>query len=145
VDAPVKRTTDQRGQQTQYDLEEYAQNAGDGKAKPVLDPSSQIWPPGAGDQGGKKANATTALRYVKAAIDAGLRVPDPWRLAAQAQKMSRGIVVDRTRLLEAIAEANATRARSARRRTASRTRACSAPLLRYGGANTTTTDWALFV
>jgi hypothetical protein len=147
VDAPVRNVTDPRAQQSQYDIGQYAQNAGDGKAKPVLETDSQIWPPGVGAQGKKgKVDATLAMRCAQAHMAAGLPCRDKWQLIANIQRLPRATVIDRMRLLEAIAEANATRARSARRRTAGRTRACSAPLLRYGGTNTASTaDWALFV
>ena len=60
--------------------------------------------------------------------------------------MRHAAVVNYTRLLEAVAQANVERARkinSHRRRTASRT--CSAPLLRYGSASDPTSDYALFI
>jgi hypothetical protein len=151
VDAPVRGVTDQRAQQSQYDLEEYGRNAGDAVAKPVLDTDSQIWAPGAGQQGGKKVSAVTALRYVQAVANAGLRVGDPYQLAAIAQRLPHAVIVDRTKLLEAIAQNNAARAHQARRqqRTAARPPVCGTPVFtRYGaigGAAGSVADYALHI
>jgi len=128
VEAPVNDTTDQRAQQSQYDIGEFGQNAGDSVAKPDLSTNSQIWAPGEG--GGtsdreeraasfnRKADAVAAVRYAEAYINSGLPYEDKWQLVAQAQQMRHATIVDRTRLLEAVAQANATRARSASRRLA---------------------------
>ena len=88
VDAPVRNVTDPRAQQSQYDIEQYAQNAGDGKAQPVLETDSQIWPPGVGAQGKKgKVDATLAMRCAQAHMAAGLPCRDKWQLIANIQRL----------------------------------------------------------
>jgi hypothetical protein len=116
VEAPVSDITDERAQASQYDLGEYADNAGDSIADPNLETDSQIWAPGEGDSGTKSANrkadGVAAVRYAEAVINAGLPFRDKWQLVAQAQTMRHATVVDRTRVLEAVVESNTKRSRS---------------------------------
>lgn len=116
VEAPVSDITDERAQASQYDLGEFADNAGDSIADPNLETDSQIWAPGEGDSGTKSANrkadGVAAVRYAEAVINAGLPFRDKWQLVAQAQTMRHATVVDRTRVLEAVVESNTKRSRS---------------------------------
>ena len=116
VEAPVSDITDADAQASQYDLGDFGSNAGDSIADPNLETSSQIWAPGEGNSGTKSANrkadAVAAVRYAEAYINAGLPHRDKWQLVAQAQTMRHAMVVDRTRVLEAVVESNAQRSRS---------------------------------
>ena len=112
VEAPVKNVTDADAQASQYDLGDYGHNAGDGVANPNLDTDSQIWAPAEGKSANRKADAVAAVRYAEAHIAAGLPCENKWNLIAQAQTLRHATVVDRTRLLEAVASSNVNRART---------------------------------
>lgn len=116
VETPVSDITDAEAQASQYDLGDFGSNAGDSIADPNLETDSQIWAPGEGDSGTKSANrkadAVAAVRYAEAYINAGLPHRDKWQLVAQAQTMRHAMVVDRTRVLEAVVEANTQRSRT---------------------------------
>lgn len=116
VEAPVKNVTDADAQASQYDLGDFGHNAGDGVADPDLTVDSQIWAPG--KEGNRKADAVAAVRYAEAYVNAGLPYDDKWKLIASAQTLRHATVVDRTRLLEAVVEANTQRSVQARRVTA---------------------------
>lgn len=106
VEAPVKNVTDADAQASQYDLSDFAHNAGDDIADPDLSTDSQFWAPGEGDkkEAHKKAGGVAAVRYAEAVIKAGLADEDErWKLARQAETMKEAVVIDRTRLLEAVA------------------------------------------
>lgn len=109
VEAPVKNVTDADAQASQYNLEDYGNNAGDDIANPNTETDSQIWAP---KEGNRKADGVAAVRYAEAYINAGLPCEDKWKLVAQAQTIRHATVVDRTRLLEYVAQTNATRART---------------------------------
>ncbi|QDH91728.1 hypothetical protein SEA_PHRAPPUCCINO_53 [Mycobacterium phage Phrappuccino] len=110
VEAPVANETDADAQASQYDLKDFAHNAGDDLADPELSSDSQIWAPGEGDKTAAKADGVAAVRYAEAVINAGLApATDRWKLAKQAETMRRPVVVDRTRLLEAVATVNASK------------------------------------
>lgn len=108
VEAPVKNDTDADAQASQYDLHDFGNNAGDNIADPDLSADSQIWAPGEKSASTKMASGITAVRYAESYIRAGLAPEtDRWKLAKQAETMREAVVVDRTRLLEAVATANA--------------------------------------
>jgi hypothetical protein len=108
VEAPVSDTTDEEAQSSQFDLGDFGNNAGDDVADPDLDTDSQIWAPGEGEKtSSRKADAVAAVRCAEAYINSGLTPPDEkWKLIAQFQTMRHATVVDRTRLLEAVLQAN---------------------------------------
>ena len=108
VEAPVKNVTDADAQASQYDLGDYGNNAGDDIANPNTETDSQIWAP---KEGNRKADAVAAVRYAEAYINAGLPCEDKWKLVAQAQTIRHATVVDRTRLLEYVAQTNAARSK----------------------------------
>ena len=109
VEAPVANDTDAEAQASQYDLGDFAHNAGDDIADPELSSDSQIWAPGE-KTSHKKASGIAAVRYAESFINAGLApAADRWKLAKQAETMREAQVIDRTRLLEAVAAANTTR------------------------------------
>ena len=110
VEAPVANDTDAEAQASQYDLGDFAHNAGDDIADPELSSDSQIWAPGEKTSQFKKASGIAAVRYAESFISAGLApAADRWKLAKQAETMREAQVIDRTRLLEAVVAANATR------------------------------------
>lgn len=109
VEAPVKNVTDADAQASQYDLGDFGNNAGDDVANPNTETDSQIWAP---KEANRKADAVAAVRYAEAYINAGLPCDDKWKLVAQAQTIRHATVVDRTRLLEYVAQTNADRART---------------------------------
>ena len=109
VEAPVQNVTDADAQASQYNLGDYGNNAGDDIANPNTETDSQIWAP---KEGNRKADGVAAVRYAEAYINAGLPCEDKWKLVAQAQTIRHATVVDRTRLLEYVAQTNATRART---------------------------------
>lgn len=111
VEAPVKNTTDEKAQSSQFDLQDFGDNAGDSVADPDLDTDSQIWAPGEGvKSANRKADAVAAVRYAEAAVRAGL-IPEgeKYNCMAQAQTMRHAVVTDRTRLIEAILQKNSSR------------------------------------
>lgn len=113
VEAPVKNDTDADAQASQYDLRDFAHNAGDQLADPELSSDSQIWAPDEGKTA-KKASGISAVRYAEACINAGLApADDRWKLARQAETMRETVVKDRTALLERVASVNADRTRTA--------------------------------
>lgn len=111
VEAPVKNVTDADAQASQYDLHDYGNNAGDDLADPELSSDSQIWAPGEGDKTARLASGVSTVRYAEAYIKAGLASEgDKWKLARQAETMRESVVVDRTKLLEAVTAAQTKRA-----------------------------------
>lgn len=111
VEAPVRNTTDEKAQSSQFDLGDFGSNAGDNIADPDLDTDSQIWAPGEGvKSANRKADAVAAVRYAEVAVKAGL-IPEAekYNCMAQAQTMRHAVVTDRTRLIEAILHKNASR------------------------------------
>lgn len=110
VEAPVTNVTDEEAQASQFDLQDFGNNAGDNLAEPDLDTGSQIWAPGEGERQARKADAVAAVRLAEAYIKAGLTPEDEkWKLIASFQTMRHATVVDRTRLLENVIQANASR------------------------------------
>ena len=115
VEAPVKNVTDAEAQASQYNLSDYASNAGDNIADPDLSTDSQFWAPGGGEKtSNRTADAVAAVRCAEAYISAGLAPSgDKWKLIARFQTMRHATVVDRTRLLEAKNELDTSARRSA--------------------------------
>ena len=113
VEAPVKNVTDAEAQASQYALSDYAGNASDNLASPDLSTDSQIWAPGEGTKtSNRMADAVAAVRCAEAYIKAGLApTGEKWQLIARFQTMRHATVVDRTRLLEQVADNNAASAR----------------------------------
>ena len=110
VEAPVTNVTDEEAQASQFDLQDFGNNAGDNLAEPDLDTGSQIWAPGEGERQARRADAVAAVRLAEAYIKAGLTPEDEkWKLIASFQTMRHATVVDRTRLLENVIQANASR------------------------------------
>ena len=110
VEAPVSNVTDEEAQASQFDLQDFGNNAGDNLAEPDLDTGSQIWAPGEGERQARRADAVAAVRLAEAYIKAGLTPEDEkWKLIASFQTMRHATVVDRTRLLENVIQANASR------------------------------------
>lgn len=152
VEAPVANDTDADAQASQYDLGDFANNAGDNIADPDLSSDSQIWAVGEGDKTAARADGIAAVRYAESCIKAGLAPEeDRWKLAAQAQTMKASVVNDRIRLQErfaAVLDDVRSRARTA---SASRTasalpRGLTAPVrgTQRIAANDPTNDSALF-
>lgn len=118
VEKPVSGDTDADAQASQFDLGEFGGNASDNLADPDLSPDSQTWAPGEGDSSktsNRKADGMTAVRYAEAYIAAGLAPntsEDKWKIAGLAQTMRHGTILDRIRLLDAVAK---TRQAAARR------------------------------
>ena len=113
VEAPVTNVTDQEAQASQFDLGDFGNNAGDNLADPNLDTGSQIWAPGDGTgKSARRADAVAAVRLSEAYIRAGLTPEEEkWKLIASFQTMRHATVVDRTRLLENVIQANTSRRR----------------------------------
>jgi len=110
VEAPVSNVTDEEAQASQFDLQDFGNNAGDNLAEPDLDTGSQIWAPGEGERQARRADAVAAVRLAEAYIKAGLTPEEEkWKLIASFQTMRHATVVDRTRLLENVIQANASR------------------------------------
>ena len=106
VEAPVKDDTDAKAQSSQFDLGDFAHNAGDQLADPDLSTDSQIWAPGTSKES-RRTGAAKAVRYAEAIIAAGLApVGDKWKIIGQAETMREAVVTDRTRLLESVITAN---------------------------------------
>ena len=121
VEAPVKNVTDADAQASQFDLGDFGNNAGDDLADPNLDTDSQIWAPDKAKESKKLASAVAAVRCARAHIEAGLAPKeDEWKLVARFETLRHATVVDRTRLLEAVIQAN--KAKTARKVTAASSR-----------------------
>ena len=101
IESPVRNTTDDYAQDSQYVEEEYADNASDDKAKPDLT-TDQNWTPGEGKKSSRrKTSGAEAARYTDALLKAGhITEAEKWATMDQAERMSRAVVRDRTALLE---------------------------------------------
>lgn len=109
VQAPVSGTTDAEAQASQFDLHDFGQNAGDSVAKPDLS-TDQNWAPG--EASGNKTSAVKtaggllAMRCAEGMIEAGLEPNSrerKYQLAAEFERMNRGLIQDRVALLERFA------------------------------------------
>lgn len=110
VERPTADDTDDEAQASQFDKNDFGQNAGDDKADPDLS-TNQNWAPGHGKSSDlKKASGVNAVRLARAYINAGLESSDKeWVLASQFEQMSAAVVNDRLALLERVVEVNASR------------------------------------
>lgn len=114
VEKPVSNTTDEKAQSSQFDLGDFAHNAGDQLADPDLSVDSQIWAPGEGGtkESSRRASAALAVRYAENCIEAGLApASDKYKIIGQAETMRHAVVNDRVRLLESVLEVNRRAAR----------------------------------
>lgn len=109
VPSPVADTTDADAQASQFDESGWDNNAG----KDITDPdlgTGQNWAPGQAPREGRKtvakADGILAVRCAEAMIAAGLE-PNTrerkYQLASEYQKMSRGLILDRTAMAERFA------------------------------------------
>ena len=117
---------------------DYGNNAGDNLASPDLSTDSQFWAPGGGEKtSNRTADAVAAVRCAEAYINAGLAPSsEKWKLIARFQTMRHATVVDRTRLLEAKNELDA----SSRQRSAAVSRGTSIPRGLGSGQRTAQTN-----
>jgi len=110
VEAPVKNVTDERAQSSQFPLDEFADNASDSLADPVLDVvdgNAGTWAPDKGKESRKLATGVEAVRLADAYIKAmpgTYKEADRWKLTAQFEALRQPVVRERIRLLEAVAE-----------------------------------------
>jgi hypothetical protein len=107
VEAPVRDTTDAEAQASQFDRNDFGNNAGDDIAEPDLS-TDQNFAPGEANKTGraKTAGELLGIRCAEAMIDAGLEPNDRQRkyaLAAEYGRMSRGLILDRIALTERFA------------------------------------------
>lgn len=113
VEKPVSGETDADAQASQFDLHDFGNNAGDNLADPEMSSDSQIWAPGEGESAArsaareKMADGLLAMRCAEAYVRANLAPPSArWKLASWLQTIRHSTVEDRTKLLEAVVEAN---------------------------------------
>lgn len=107
VEAPVQDTTDATAQASQFDINDFGNNAGDNIADPDLG-TDQNWAPGEAKQSSKvkTAGGILAFRCAEAMIAAGLEpntVERKYALATEFENMNRGLVQDRVALCERFA------------------------------------------
>ena len=114
VEKPTSGTTDADAEASQFDKADFDNNSGKGLENPDTTPA-------AGTPGGpsvndlkrsSRATGLQAVRLAEAMIAAGLiedSTEAKFKAAAQFEKMSRDIVLDRTALLEKVATVNAKR------------------------------------
>lgn len=162
VEAPVEDTTDAEAQASQFDLRDFGNNAGDNVAKPDLS-TDQNWAPGEASKTGarvKTAGGLLAMRCAEGMIAAGLEPNSrerKYQLAAEFERMNRGLIQDRVALLErfaAVREADRRKVASGMSRGAARspipaglsggTRTASAPSQRVA-AHDPRNDSSLFI
>ncbi|ALA48280.1 hypothetical protein PBI_SHIFA_86 [Mycobacterium phage Shifa] len=104
VEAPTRGTTDAEAQASQFDLNDFGNNAGDDIADPDLS-TDQNWAPGEAKKSSKvkTAGGVLAFRLAEAMIAAGIEpntVERKYALAAEFENMNRGAVQDRIALCE---------------------------------------------
>ncbi len=108
VEAPVSNTTDAEAQASQFDLRDFGDNAGDNVADPDLS-TDQNWAPGEASKTSarvKTAGGLLAMRCAEGMIEAGLEPNSrerKYQLAAEFERMNRGLIQDRVALLERFA------------------------------------------
>jgi hypothetical protein len=109
VEAPVKNVTDAEAQASQFDLGDFAHNAGDQIADPeldVVDGNAGTWAPDKGKESSVKlASGTEAMRCAEAYVAAmpnTYRPEDRWRLASMFETLRQPYVRREIRLLEAV-------------------------------------------
>ena len=105
VEAPVKDTTDEEAQASQFDKKDFGNNAGDNLADPDLS-TDQNWAPGEGQKTSTRASEIEGMRLAEAMVEAGLEDhEDRWKLAEAYTKLPANIVRDRIALLARTASA----------------------------------------
>lgn len=105
VEAPVKDTTDEEAQASQFDKKDFGNNAGDHLADPDLS-TDQNWAPGEGQKTSARASEIEGMRLAEAMVEAGLEAQeDRWKLAEAYTKLPANIVRDRIALLARTASA----------------------------------------
>lgn len=105
VEAPVKDTTDEEAQASQFDKKDFGNNAGDHLADPDLS-TDQNWAPGEGQKTSTRASEIEGMRLAEAMVEAGLEdQEDRWKLAEAYTKLPANIVRDRIALLARTASA----------------------------------------
>lgn len=164
VEAPVKNVTDELAQSSQFDLGDFANNAGDDIADPVLDVvdgNAGTWAPDQGKEASVRlASSSEAMRCAMAYQEAMPRKyggkDNLFRLTARFETMRQAVVRDRMRLLEEVAAQNRTAARR-RQVTAGRSRGTNGIPVGLGSPprvastssqdfiNDPSTDYALFI
>jgi len=109
VEAPVKNVTDAEAQASQFDLGDFAHNAGDQIADPeldVVDGNAGTWAPDKGKESSVKlASGTEAMRCAEAYVAAMPNTYSPedrWRLASMFETLRQPYVRREIRLLEAV-------------------------------------------
>jgi hypothetical protein len=103
VEAPTSNTTDAEAQASQFAIDEFGRNAGDGISDPDLSTDYVTWAPGEGKKEGgfKRASTADAVRAADLFVEAGLRAPeDRYNLIAQHEVMRAGQVADRIAMCE---------------------------------------------
>ncbi|ACH62098.1 hypothetical protein MYRNA_97 [Mycobacterium phage Myrna] len=144
VPAPVSNTTDAEAQASQYDEEGFGNNAGDDISEYDGSTGQNFAPGQAPNKSAKKADGILAIRCAEAMIAAGLE-PNTrerkYQLAAQFEKMSRGLIMDRTALAERFAMVRqADNQRYAQKVASGRTRGTASPVppgMGHGGGGNT--------
>jgi hypothetical protein len=113
VEAPVKNVTDAEAQASQFDLGDFANNASDNLADPVLDVvdgNAGTWAPDKAKESSRKlASGVEAVRCADAYIKAYPNTyseGDRWQLTARFETLRQNVVRERIRLLEAVVEDN---------------------------------------
>jgi hypothetical protein len=164
VEAPVKNVTDADAQASQFDTSDFAHNAGDQLADPVLDAvdgNAGTWAPDKGKEASVKlATAVEAVRLAEAYIAAypnSYSDKDRWTLTGQFETLRQAVVRDRTRLLEAVVEDHAKAPKTARKVSAASSRGTkgsippgfasgrTASTTRRASASDPATDYGLFL
>ena len=118
VEKPTSGTTDADAEASQFDKADFDNNSGKGLENPDTTPTAGT-PGGPSVNDLKKTSRATglqAVRLAEAMIAAGLiedSTESKFKAAAQFEKMSRDIVLDRTALLEKVATVHAKRRSSA--------------------------------
>lgn len=143
VPAPVSNTTDAEAQASQYDEDGFGNNAGDDISEYDGSTGQNFAPGQAPSKSAKKADGILAIRCAEAMIAAGLE-PNTrerkYQLAAQFEKMSRGLIMDRTALAERFAMVRqADNQRYAQKVASGRTRGTASPVppgIGHGGGGT---------
>jgi hypothetical protein len=132
VPAPVSNTNPEESQDSQFDEKGYANNAGDDLADPDLSTGQNFAPGQAPNKSAAKADGILAIRCAEAMIAAGLEQNTrerKYQLAAQFEKMSRGLIMDRTALAERFAMVRqADHERVAQKVASGRTRGTASPV-----------------
>lgn len=140
VEAPID-TSDEEAESSQFDKNDFGNNAGDDVAKPDLS-TDQNWAPGEG----KTASEIEGLRCAELMAEVGIaEYDDRWKIASQLSKKPRAIVQDRIETLSRVAKVQSVKkSRTARRASRSVQNITSAPTLRREAATEGVSDFLLY-